>query len=86
MVTIQEEENEDLDQNENSQDSDGFKAPAPLIYDNRYKNKNMNKFFNKNLYSHRPMEVTEGRNLRFVHEATMPSHLARQDEVRRVMR
>jgi len=32
------------------------------------------------------MEVTEGQKIRFVHEATMPSHLARQEEIRRMQR
>ena len=80
LFTINEEGGEEGHQNESpnknqfSQDSEGFIAPAPM---KRRTNGVFSKFFKKADFLWRPMEVTEGQKIRFVHEATMPSHLAR---------
>lgn len=66
-----------------SQDSEGFIAPAPM---KRRANGKFSEFFKKINFAYKPMEVTGGQKIRFVHEATMPSHLARQEEVRRMQR
>jgi flagellar basal body rod protein FlgB len=52
----------------------------------RRANGKFSEFFRKVNFAYKPMEVTEGQKIRFVHEATMPSHLARQEEVRRMQR
>jgi hypothetical protein len=66
-----------------SQDSEGFIAPAPM---KRRAGGAFSEFFKKINFAYRPMEVTGGQKIRFVHEATMPSHLARQEEIRRMQR
>jgi hypothetical protein len=47
---------------------------------------NFKKFFNRNDFIFKPMEVKEGQRIRFVHEASMPSSLSRREEIRRVQR
>mmetsp|Transcript_16446 Transcript_16446/g.25401 ORF Transcript_16446/g.25401 Transcript_16446/m.25401 type:complete len:84 (+) Transcript_16446:1920-2171(+) len=56
-----------------SQGSDDFIAPAPL---KRKSNQKFRQFFKQNDYYHRPVEM-QGKRLRYIHEATMPSRLAR---------
>ena len=62
-------------------DSQGFVAPMPIK-----KTGNFKKFFNRNDFIFKPMEVNEGQRIRFIHEASMPSNLSRKEEVRRVQR
>lgn len=52
----------------------------------RRTNGKLTTFFKRINFAYKPMEVTEGQKIRFVHEATMPSHLARQEEIRRMQR
>jgi hypothetical protein len=84
LFTISEEEDDKGSNHEgkHSQDSEGFIAPMPK----KKGGTNLKKFFNANELQHMPMEVTQGQKIRFMHEATMPSHLARQEEVRRMQR
>ena len=85
MFTIAEEEGDEDKGAVQSQDSDGFIAPAPVIR-KRGTNKQFSSFFKQNTFAYKPMEITNGQKIRFVHEATMPSHLARREEVRRMQR
>lgn len=84
LFTISEEaEGQDAKDAQLSQDSEGFIAPAPMT---RRTNGKLSTFFKRINFAYKPMEVTEGQKIRFVHEATMPSHLARQEEIRRMQR
>jgi len=83
LFTISEEAGEEGRDATHSQDSDGFIAPAPV---RRRANGKFSDFFKKINFAYKPMEVTGGQKIRFVHEATMPSHLARQEEIRRMQR
>jgi len=83
LFTINEEAGEDGGGVAHSQDSEGFIAPAPL---KRKARGQFSDFFKKINFAYKPMEVTGDQKIRFVHEATMPSHLARQEEIRRVQR
>lgn len=65
-----------------SQDSEGFVAPAPV----NKKVGNAEKFFRRNEFVFRPLEVTSGQKIRFIHEATMPASLSRREEIRRIQR
>jgi DNA-dependent protein kinase catalytic subunit len=65
-----------------SQDSEGFVAPAPV----KPKRATFTRFFERNDFVFKPLEVTSGQKIRFVHEATMPASLSRREEIRRIQR
>ena len=79
MFTINEEAEDDQGQ---SQDSDGFLAPAPVR--RPAGRRNFAQFFKNINFEYRPVEVTAGQKIRIVHEATMPRTLARREELRRL--
>lgn len=68
-----------------SQDSEGFVAPVPLkkkaAGDRHFEN-----FCKRSEFIYRPMNITDGQKIRFVHEATMPSTLARKEQIRMIHR
>ena len=76
MFTISEEaEGQDAKDAQLSQDSEGFIAPAPMT---RRTNGKLSTFFKRINFAYKPMEVTEGQKIRFVHEAcgTLPMSAA----------
>ena len=70
------------DEKSYSQDSEGFIAPAPV----RKRGGKFTQFFQRIDFVFKPMEVTNGQKIRFVHEATMPASLSRREEIRRIQR
>lgn len=73
---------QDGDEKSYSQDSEGFIAPAPV----KKRAAPFGKFFKRIDFVFKPMEVTNGQKIRFVHEATMPASLSRREEIRRIQR
>ena len=83
LITVNEEERNAM-QEAPSQDSEGFVAPQPI--GKKKRPGAFSKFCERSEFIYRPMEIKEGQKIRFVHEATMPSALARKEQIRTIMR
>lgn len=60
-------------------DEDGFIAPVA-----RKKGKaHLSKFFAQNQYVYKPQE-SQGQRIRYIPQGSMPMHLARQEEIRKM--